>query len=177
MDTHEEFWLKQIHGELEDKPSKPKPKPKKYPIPPEVKQRYNQTNEEWFKRRFPSTYKDGHYIEPKMPDYQTANGLTNFICNYLDWIGGDGNRINVQGRQVKGKWIGSSTKVGTADIACVHPNGTSFDIEIKVGRDKPRDEQLARQAKMRRLNKIYEFISTPMEFFELYDNISQSKLF
>lgn len=176
MDTHEEFWLKQIHGSFDPEPKKKK-KPEKYPIPQEVKDRYIAAHLEWFKRKFPTTYRDGHYLTPKMPDYQTANGLTNFITNYLDWVGGDGNRINVQGRQVDGKWIRSSTKVGTADIACIHPNSTSFDIEVKVGEDRPSIKQLQRQKKMRGLGKIYEFISTPMEFFELYDRIGAMKLF
>ena len=174
--NHEELWLSQMMGSFDPEPKKRK-KPVKYPIPQEVKDRYNAAHKTWFESKFPAAFKDGHYLTPKIPDYQTANGLTNFITNYLDWVGGDGNRINVQGRQVQGKWIGSSTKVGTVDIACIHPNGTSFDIEIKVGKDKASTEQLNRQDKLRRLGKIYEFITTPMEFFELYDKITSTKLF
>jgi hypothetical protein len=44
-------------------------------------------------------------------------------------------------------------------------------IEIKVGRDKPRPDQLTEQIRERKAGGIYEFIGTPEQFFELYDKI------
>jgi hypothetical protein len=44
-------------------------------------------------------------------------------------------------------------------------------IEIKVGADRPRIEQLAEQQRERQAGGIYEFISTPEGFFLLFDLI------
>lgn len=147
------------------------------------KQRYQSAHEQWFRDQYPNAYKDGFYLEPKMPKVDTANGLTTFICNYLSWMGHRATRINVMGRLIDGvekqpsgakigvkKWLPSSTRKGTADISATI-KGRSVMIEIKVGRDKPRPDQLAEQERERRAQGIYEFIGTPEDFFELYDKI------
>ena len=144
---------------------------------------YQVAHEKWFMEKYPSAYKDGFYLEPKIPKVDTANGLTTFICNYLSWKGHRATRINVSGRLVDGvekqpsgakvgvkKWIPSSTRKGTADISATI-NGRSVMIEIKVGRDKPRPDQLSEQIRERNAGGIYEFIGTPEQFFVLYDNI------
>lgn len=147
------------------------------------KQRYQVAHEQWFKIQYPNAYKDGYYLEPKNPKVDTANGLTTFICNFLSWMNHRATRINVSGRLVDGvekqpsgakvgvkKWIPSSTRKGTADISATI-NGRSVMIEIKVGRDKPRPDQLAEQIRERNAGGIYEFIGTPDEFFDLYFEI------
>ena len=133
------------------------------------KQRYNEAHKEWFSRKYPMAYKDGHYTKPKIPKVNTSNGLTQFVCNYLMWVNGFGNRINVTGRQINGKWIKSATAVGTADITAILPNGKTIFVEIKVGKDKARPEQLAMQQKLRSIGSVYEFIKTPDDFFIIYD--------
>jgi hypothetical protein len=134
------------------------------------KQRYNAAHKIWFEQTYPTAFKDGFYSEPKMPVIAKANGLTNFICNYLNWLGHRATRINVLGRKVKDKWIRSTTRKGTADISATIA-GKSVMIEIKIGRDKPSPEQLAEQIKERNAGGIYEFISSVDEFFLLYDNL------
>jgi hypothetical protein len=74
------------------------------------------------------------------------------------------------GRQINGKFIPSATRKGTADISATI-KGRSVMIEIKVGKDKPRPEQLAEQQRERQAGGIYEFISTPEQFFTLFDSI------
>jgi hypothetical protein len=64
----------------------------------------------------------------------------------------------------------SSTRKGSADISCTI-FGKAVQIEIKVGRDKPRPDQLTEQIRERKAGGIYEFIGTPEQFFELYDKI------
>lgn len=145
------------------------------------KKRYEIAHEEWFKIKYPNAYKDGFYLEPKMPKINESNGLTTFICNYLSWRDHRATRINVSGRLVEGKekqasgvtlgvkkWIKSSTRKGTADISATI-KGRSVMIEIKVGKDRPREDQLLEQARERKAGGVYEFIKTPEEFFELYD--------
>lgn len=136
----------------------------------ETKLRYQQAHEKWFKHEYPSAYNDGYYCAPKMPPVGTANGLTTFIMNFIKWEGYRATRINVSGRQIKGKWIPSSTRRGTADISATL-RGKSVMIEIKVGRDKPRPEQLAEQERERNAGGVYEFIHNPDEFLELYDKL------
>lgn len=134
------------------------------------KERYESAHENWFKEEYPESYRSGYYLIPKMPKIATANGLTTFIMNYVKWEGYRATRINVAGRQIKGKWIPSSTRKGTADISATI-KGRSIMLEIKVGRDKPREEQLQEQERERKAGGCYEFISTPEQFFELYDKI------
>jgi hypothetical protein len=147
------------------------------------KERYQKAHEEYFKIKYPNAYKDGYYLDPKVPKVDTANGLTTFICNYLAWLNHRATRINVSGRLVDGvekqpsgakigvkKWIPSSTRKGTADISATI-KGRSVMLEIKVGSDRPRPEQLTEQTRERRAGGIYEFIKTPDEFFYLYDYI------
>ena len=147
------------------------------------KDRYQIAHEEWFKIKYPNAYKDGFYLEPKPPKVNESNGLTTFICNYLSWRDHRATRINVSGRLVEGKekqpsgitlgvkkWIKSSTRKGTADISATI-KGRSVMIEIKVGKDKPREDQLLEQTRERKAGGVYEFIKTPDEFFALYDLI------
>ena len=134
------------------------------------KQRYSAAHKIWFAQNYPTAFKDGFYAEPKMPIVTKANGLTTFICNYLNWLGHRATRINVSGRKVGDKWIRSSTRRGSADISATI-KGKSVMIEIKIGRDKPSPEQLAEQIKERKAGGIYEFCSSVDEFFINYDSL------
>jgi hypothetical protein len=148
-----------------------------------TKDRYAQAHEEWFKERYPTAYKDGLYCKPKIPSTSKSNGLTLYICNFLNWIGHRATRINTQGRLIDGKekqssgvvlttkkWIKSTTRRGTADISATI-NGRSVMIEIKIGSDKPSEYQLAEQAKERKAGGYYEFIKNVDDFYDLYDNL------
>jgi hypothetical protein len=44
-------------------------------------------------------------------------------------------------------------------------------IEIKVGSDRPREDQLKEQIRERNAGGIYEFIKDTEQFFNLYDNL------
>ena len=134
------------------------------------KERYYEAHKKHTKERTPSVVNDGHYCNPSLPKVQTANGLTQFVCNYINWMGYRATRISTTGRQVGGRWIYGTTRKGTADISATI-NGKAIMIEIKVGKDRPSEYQLKEQAKERAAGGIYEFISTPDQFFELYDSI------
>lgn len=148
-----------------------------------TKERYLQAHENYFKEQYPNAYRNGHYTPPKMPVVAKANGLTTFIINYLTWQGFRATRINVSGRLIDGvektssgavlttkKWMRSTTRKGTADISATI-NGRSVMIEIKVGRDRPSEHQLLEQQRERKAGGIYEFCSSPEEFFEIYDKV------
>jgi hypothetical protein len=146
------------------------------------KERYFTAHLNYTKMRTPSVVNDGLYCLPDLPKIKTANGLTKFICNYVNWNGFRATRISSAGRYIEaknsqghkiaggGQFIPSTTRKGTADISCTIA-GKSVMIEIKVGNDKPSEFQLREQLKERAAGGIYEFISTPDNFFELYDKI------
>jgi hypothetical protein len=137
------------------------------------KQRYNEAHLKHTTERTPSVVVDGHYCNPSIPKVNTANGLTLFICNYINWMGYRATRISTTGRQLGGKWIYGTTRKGTADISATI-NGKAIMIEIKVGKDRASEHQLKEQAKERAAGGIYEFISTPEQFFELYNKVLNS---
>lgn len=132
--------------------------------------RYIDAHYKHTKERTPSIVNDGHYFAPKIPDVTKANGLTQFIMNYVNWEGYRATRINSMGRQVRGKWIYGTTRKGTADLSLTL-RGKSVQVEIKIPPDRPSAYQLAEQAKERAAGGIYEFVSNPDQFFELYDRV------
>lgn len=135
----------------------------------DYKQRYNAAHKQWFSVKYPEAFASGFYSPPKMPQVAKANGLTRFIVNFIDWSGYHANRISSAGRYVEGKgFISSTTKKGTADIDATI-KGRSLKIEVKIGKDRASVDQLKIQAKVRQAGGCYEFISTPDQFFELYD--------
>ena len=126
---------------------------------------------------YPSAWQDGYYAPPKIPRVGTANGLTQWIVNYTDWMGCHANRISSAGRYLpgadkwtKGSFIPGSTKKGTADVHCVI-NGFSVMIEIKVGKDRPSEAQLKQQERVRQAGGVYEFVSTPDEFLAIFETM------
>lgn len=147
------------------------------------KERYQQAHEYHFKRAYPLAYSSGHYTQPKYPKINTANGITQMICNFLMWHEHRATRINSTGRLIDGlekqpsgailttkKWIPGSTRKGTADISATI-KGRSVMIEIKIGKDRASHYQIAEQERERKAGGIYEFISTPEQFFQLYDSL------
>ena len=137
---------------------------------PEWRIRYNTAHYNYTCQRAPNVVRDGFYTGPTLPKVATANGLTQFICNFINWSGYRATRINTMGRMVGGRWIHSTTRKGSADISSTI-KGRSVMWEVKVGRDRPRPEQLAEQAKERAAGGIYEFVSTPEQFFAIFDTL------
>jgi hypothetical protein len=131
------------------------------------REHYIAAHKVWFSKEYPTAWKDGFWSAPKFPKVATANGLTQFIINFLNWNGHRATRISSSGRQVAGKWIYGTTRKGSADISATI-KGRSVMIEVKVGKDRPSPDQLKEQAKERAAGGLYEFCRTPEEFLELY---------
>jgi hypothetical protein len=132
------------------------------------KSRYNAAHLKHTSERTPSVVKDGHYSPPIIPKVATANGLTRFIENYINWMGWRATRINTTGRVVGGKYIYGTTRRGTADISATI-KGRSCMFEIKLGKDRASEFQLKEQANERAAGGEYYFVHTPEEFFLLLD--------
>ena len=130
----------------------------------------------WFSKEYPTAWKDGFWSAPKFPKVDTANGLTQWIINFLNWNGHRATRISSAGRYIVGNkyeggmFIPGSTRKGTADISATI-KGRSVMIEVKVGKDRPSPDQLKEQAKERAAGGLYEFCRSPEEFLELYRGV------
>lgn len=73
---------------------------------------------------------------------------------------------------VQGRWIHSTTRKGSADISATI-RGRSVMLEIKIGNDKPRPEQLEEQRREIAAGGLYFFVKTPEDFLEIFDNITK----
>lgn len=146
------------------------------------KKRYQQAHEANFKLQHPVAYADGHYTQPKYPDVKTANGLQNFIENFINWNGYRATRINNIGKladkvvteksgfKFTEKRYTRATRRGAADISATI-KGRSAMFEVKIGSDKPSEWQLKEQQKEIAAGGLYYFIKTPEQFLEIYDSI------
>lgn len=150
---------------------------------PNWKTRYAAAYESFQHKAYPASSRDFGTLPPKYPDVRTANGLTNFILNFIKWSGYRATRVNVSGRLIEKatrtesgasfmdkKWITSSTRKGSADVSSTI-NGRSAMFEVKVGKDKPSEHQLKEQALERAAGGVYEFVCTPEEFLAVYDKL------
>lgn len=105
---------------------------------------------------------------PKTYDDRTANGLTEFILDYLKANGHYGARINIGGiyLQSQGRYRASGSTKGVADvIACI--NGRFCQFEVKAGKDRPREDQLQQQQLTRSAGGVYEFVHNASEFYQI----------
>jgi hypothetical protein len=133
------------------------------------KERYRSAHRMHFANKYPDAMATG-YFAANMPKVNKANGLTTFICNFLNWSGHRATRISSAGRMVNGRYIPGTTRKGTADISATI-KGRAVMLEVKVGKDRPSSYQLAEQAKERAAGGYYEFVSTPEDFFTIYDSL------
>lgn len=139
------------------------------------KQRYCEAHLEYYKREFVHVVASGFYCSPLLPSVATANGLTKALLNYLTWQGHNATRISVTGRKIGDKWIKGTTRRGRADIdstILIKPGwGRPVKWEIKAGKDRPSEYQLAEQVRERKAGGEYYFVHDMDEFFLLYDGL------
>jgi hypothetical protein len=117
----------------------------------------------------------------------SANSLTNCVIAYVQYMGGQAERISSQGqyregakiqvgtgeiayhKQLPGKWTpGQSTK-GTADISSTI-RGRSVKIEIKYGKDVQSQVQKEYQASIEKAGGVYIIVRTFDEFVVWYES-------
>ncbi len=146
-------------------------------------QRYQQAHRANQDAKYPQGVKDHGYIKTVMPDCNTANGLTRAIVNFLLWNGHRATRINSAGRVIKApqrqasgvslmtaKYIPGSTRRGAADVSSTI-RGRSVMWEVKVGKDRPSEYQLAEQELERKAGGEYYFVHSFEEFLNYYDSL------
>lgn len=151
------------------------------------KSRYQQAHVRDFKLKYPTAYKDGHYIQCKYPDVTTTNGLTAAVQNFLTWSGHYCNRLNVMGRQIGGitrtaagnlfddrKWIKSSTKKGTSDLmASIDGRMICIEIKNEATKDKIRQDQLKEKSRVEQSGALYLVVTNIEQFIEWYEEYTE----
>ena len=114
----------------------------------------------------------------------TANGLTKCVIDYINFSGGQAERISNTGRYIdesrivtdvlgnrkkigSGKYIKGTGTNGTADISATY-KGKSIKIEIKM-KDKQSEVQKEYQQAIERAGGIYFICHTFDEFLEKFN--------
>jgi hypothetical protein len=96
-----------------------------------------------------------------------ATQLTNAVITFLRFnqhVACRVNTIGVHGRKI------AKESLGMADIVAVlNPEGKHLEVEVKIGRDRPRKEQLLRQERVQSCGGLYWFVSSFDEFKRMYD--------
>ncbi len=109
----------------------------------------------------------------------TSNGLTRCICDYISFIGGYSNRITTTGtmRKINGRmvWTKGNSNKGAADIRILY-KGRSFDIEVKIGKDKMSDAQIKEQQRIQVAGGHYFVAKSFPEFLEWWQSRGFSTL-
>ena len=158
------------------------------------KERYNEIHKEWSKNKFPSVHKDGFYTEPKSLKLNTANGLTNWIINFMTWTGNHAERTNTMGRPISKtapkmniftgqivnvpngiEWQKGTGRKGSSDIkGTIKVNYQKFAIpifiEIKI-KDKQSADQVEYQEAISKAGGLYVICHNPDEFLNFYDKV------
>jgi hypothetical protein len=138
---------------------------------------------EQLKEKYPNM-KESYIPKTDWKD-NSANSLTKCVIAWIQFMGGQAERISSQGqyregkkiqvgtgsiaytKQLPGKWTpGQSTK-GTADISATI-KGRSVKIEIKYGRDVQSEVQKQYQASIERAGGVYIIVRSFDEFVEWY---------
>lgn len=115
---------------------------------------------------------DPRFIPKTKFEDRTANGLTTLIEKYIIFHGGNARRVNTMGiyNPKTKKWRRSGSTRGAADIAATW-KGRPCQFEVKVGKDKPREDQLKQQERERAAGGVYEFVHSFDEFLDILSKI------
>lgn len=121
-----------------------------------------------------------------------ANGLQQAIIKFLQLSGWQAERISVTGRMVDQrktytdaightrqigsvKYIKSSQQRGASDISAIIKSKSGkvipWKIEVKIGKDRWRDDQKAYAAQVERAGGHYSIVKTLDDFMEQYQEL------
>lgn len=117
------------------------------------------------------------FPKPKY-QYNTANGLTRAIIDFIELHGGQAERISIAGRphevrNIAGRvcgvqWTKSHMTVGTADISATIC-GRSVKIEVKIGADRQSQAQKEYRRAVERAGGVY-YIARDFDSFVSWFN-------
>jgi hypothetical protein len=124
---------------------------------------------ELWRNNLPERFKD---MKPRTYDPKTANGLTKMIVDWINYNGGQAERISTTGRYIvaQKKWIKGSGTKGSADISATI-KGRSVKIEVKIGKDKMSEDQVKYQEAIEKAGGIYYIAKDFDSFYEWYNKM------
>lgn len=132
------------------------------------------------KQKAPGFFELSGGYEMKVKPYRdtTANDLTKSIIDFINFSGGDANRISCQGqvRKINGRmvWTHGNTRKGTADIHAIY-RGRALSIEVKIGRDKLSDAQKLEAERINDAGGLYFIAKDFPSFIEWWEeNITKN---
>lgn len=123
-----------------------------------------------------------YFIDTRKEKKQSpSNSLTDAIITYVKLNKSSARRVNTTGTYVEAKfnergvqlkgtgaYRKSGMKKGFEDISCiVAPTGRYLAVEVKIGADKLRDEQIERKAEVERCGGLY-FVAKNFDDFKIY---------
>lgn len=124
----------------------------------------------------------GYGMKVKPSKDTTANGLTTCIADWINFSGGNANRINVQGQvrverlqlafgryRDNVRFTPTNTNKGTADLHCIF-QGRHISIEIKIGKDKQSEAQIKEADRVTRAGGIYYVARDMPSFIEWFQS-------
>jgi len=141
------------------------------------KQRYNEAHYKWSCIERPNVVKDGFYCPPNLPDVTKSSGLESFVINFLKWNNCLGEGVKTMGvkRVINGveKWTKGGGRKGSSDIHAMFPRKNDFPIpiklEVKIGKDTQKKEQLKYEKDIKKINGLYFIIKNTDDFFVIFD--------
>ncbi len=96
-----------------------------------------------------------------------ANILTSKIVQFLTDKGHFATRLNSTGIVREGHFTYGTQKKGLPDVVSVI-HGRFVGFEVKIGNDKPSQDQLKRKDEITKAGGLYHFVSSFDEFKQLY---------
>lgn len=164
------MYVDELKAMIAAESSKGKKRSGKYYSKPESIKAFEQEVFEADCRKFPRI--EPGLIARRSFEDKTANGLTKLICAWINFHGGNARRVNTGGiyNYKTGKYRFSGATNGAADISATW-HGKSLQIEIKAGKDRPREDQLQQQMRERAAGGYYEFVHNFDEFLKLIQTL------
>lgn len=130
-------------------------------------------------------YPNNPYPVATVHKENSANALTKAVIRWIQIHGGQAERINTTGRylpgktvgvgmygvkQLKGKYIPTTSTVGSADISATI-SGRSVKIEIKYGKDVQSDAQRKYQKDVEAAGGLYWLVRGFDQFVTLWEGL------
>jgi hypothetical protein len=147
----------------------------------ENKQRLKDLQIKYKREKYPTIPID--YIMLTKFEDNTANGLTKAITSFINFHGGQAERINTMGiarvkKRTDGKvigvtWTKSTSTKGSADISAII-RGRSVKIEVKVGNDIQSPAQKKYQDDIERAGGVYIIARDFDSFVKWFDEFVKS---
>lgn len=102
---------------------------------------------------------------------ETANEITKKVLRFLDLKKHYATRVQSQGQYnpTKGRWTKSTVRRGIGDILAII-NGKAVMIEVKAGKDRMSEWQIATKKDVEKSGGVYLVVRTFDDFLKYYDS-------